>query len=60
MDTGKVLHRQLTYCLRGVETPEQLAQVEWWLARVAELRKQQPSAEPKQTELTIQHVAAHH
>ena len=48
MDTGNLLARQLRYCRAGAETPEQIAQVEWWQAQVAELRKQQPSAEPAQ------------
>jgi hypothetical protein len=46
MDTGNLIARQLRYCRAGAESPEQIAQVEWWQAKVAELRKQQPSAEP--------------
>lgn len=53
MDTGKVISRQLAYCLRGAETEEQRAQVEWWLAKVAELRKQQPPAESVAEQLTF-------
>ena len=48
MDTGNLIARQLRYCRAGAETPEQIAQVEWWQAKVAELRTQQPSAEPVQ------------
>lgn len=47
MDIGNLLARQLRYCRAGAETPEQMAQVAWWQAKVAELRAQQPSAEPE-------------
>lgn len=46
MDTGKLMARQLRYCRSGAETPEQIAQVEWWQSKIAELRAEQPSAEP--------------
>lgn len=60
MDTAKLLLRQLAYAGRMARLDEERTQVAWWQEKIAELRKQQPSAEPKQTELTIQPVAAHH
>ena len=57
MDTGRLLARQLRYCLRGAETEEQRQQVQWWLDKVAELAKQQPSAEPEQLEFVAPHGA---
>ncbi len=45
MDTGKVIARQLRYCLAGAETPAQEAQVKWWISKVAALRAEQPAAE---------------
>lgn len=44
MDTAKVLKRQLSYCLRGVETDAQRQQVMWWIDQVARLEADQPSA----------------
>lgn len=44
MDTGKLLLRQLGYSEKMARTAEQFAQVQWWRERVAELRKQQPTA----------------
>lgn len=53
MDIGKVITQQLRYCLRGADTPEQTAQVEWWMAKVSELRKHQPSAESVDTQMEV-------
>jgi hypothetical protein len=44
MDTAKVIKRQLSYCLRGVETDAQRQQVMWWIEQVARLEADQPSA----------------
>lgn len=46
MDTAKVITRQLDYCLRAAETTAERQQVEWWRARVDELRAQQPAMPP--------------
>lgn len=44
MDTGKLLLRQVEYCLKGSETEEQRAQAAWWKQRITELRDHQPEA----------------
>lgn len=51
MDTGRLLLRQLRAAHSFAESDKQREQVEWWQAKIAELRKQQPSAEHVDTQL---------
>ena len=44
MDIGKLLLRQVEYCLKGSETEDQRTQALWWKQRITELRDHQPEA----------------
>lgn len=58
MDTGKLILWQLDYAARMARTEEQRLQVAWWVAKIEELRDQQPSAEPAAVETPAQESIA--
>jgi hypothetical protein len=45
-DTSQSVDALLRVVSRRAKSAQERAQVAWWVSQVAELRKQQPSAEP--------------
>lgn len=50
MNIAPEIIRLLKFCGARAKNDEEKAQVDWWMARVSELRSQQPDASPRQLE----------